>query len=527
MARADATHCARPAVVGRLPMGQCLRRIGPRAERVVVSFVYENAGLLAVSMVVAVLAYGYAIIDPSLSLDEQIAPAFGELGHGHAWNLALYRWGTVAFDFAVLGAANLHVLRPLLALTLLSVAATIYARLLPTMPAARYFFCLMFVTVPTFAYAMAFSFQSVEFAMAILLFVLGLKCLVDATSGPWVSSKGFAATLALWMLAASFYQDYGIVVSAWLIWMFFRAATGNRTELLRQSFLFGALLCASAVLDLLVAQTVVHVLSVPHQTYLAGYLDSATPGVRLMAFLHGVAHVYLSGAGPGRMSLAMAAVALPLLAASVPGSLAQRGGLVALAVTICFAPLVYGLGSIPPMRASSGLLFVVAGAAAFAVARSPSSIAFFVKCVIVYLVLQNCVSINNVFHYRSLAWEADKAVAVQLASRIYEVAPDVHGGGTVRVLFVGSYSRTLPSELQGQDLWVGGFDTWGENRTVRRQRMMSAAGVPAFRLATEEDYRAALPVVESMPAWPDPRSVARVGDVVIVKLGPANGFGQL
>ena len=169
----------------------------------------------------------------------------------------------------------------------------------------------------------------------------------------------------------------------------------------------------------------------------------------------------------------------------------------------------------------------MAGAAALAIARSPDAIAFFVKCAVVYLALQNCVAVNDVFHYESLAWEADKALAVQLAARIHDVAPDVHEDGAVRVLFVGAYTRRLSSELPGKDTWVGAFDTWGENKTVRRQRAMANAGFPAFRLATAEDYRAMLPVIEPMPAWPDPRAVARAGDVVIVKLGPPNGFDLL
>jgi hypothetical protein len=116
----------------------------------------------------------------------------------------------VAFNFAVLGGANLPFLRPSLALALLSVAATVYARPLPTSSAARSFFCLTFVTVPTFALAMTYSFQSVEFVVAIPLFVIGLKCLADATSGPQVSRRGLVMTVAFWVLAPSFYQDYGV-----------------------------------------------------------------------------------------------------------------------------------------------------------------------------------------------------------------------------------------------------------------------------------------------------------------------------
>lgn len=491
------------------------------------AFVSENAALLALSMACALLAYGYALADPALNLDEQIAPVFGTLGHGNSWNLALYRWGMVAFDFAVLGPANLHVLRPLLALALLSVAATVFARLLPTTAAGRAFFCLTFVTVPTFAHAMAFSFQSVEFALAILLFVLGLQHLVEATSEPRSSTAGLVMCFALWTLAQSFYQDFGIILAASLVWTLFAVVAGERSTLLRRGAAFAALLVASVVLNVLVAWTLVRLAGVPQQTYLSNRLGPATLDGRLGTLLRGVASLYFSGGSPGWLSLGVAAIALPLLGAAVPGPAGRRVALALLGVAICLAPVAYGLGAIPPLRAASGLLFVVAGAAALAVAHSPDSIAFFVKCAVVYLALQNCVAVNDVFHFESLAWEADRALAVQLAARIYDVAPDVHEDNAVRVLFVGSYARRLASELPGKDTWVGAFDTWGENKTVRRQRAMANAGFPAFRLATEEDYRAMLPVIERLPAWPDPRAVARERDVVIVKLGPPNGFDLL
>jgi len=478
-------------------------------------------------MAVGILAYGYALVDPALNLDEQIAPAFGTLGRANAWNLGIFRWGTVIFNYAVLGPANLHVLRPILALGVLSIAATVYARLLPTSCVARAFFCVTFVTLPTFAHAMAFSFQSVEFALAILLFVLGLKSFVAATSGPLVDGAGLVKTLVLWVLASSFYQDYGVILAASLCWAFFAVAAGKRTMLPRRAMAFVAVLAVSVMLNVIIAWTLVWLAGVSRPTYLTGRFGAATLGARISALLRGAASLYFSGDAPGRLSLGVTAVSLPLLGLFVRGSVVRRVGLALLGAAVCLAPIAYGLGSIPPLRATSGLLFVVAGTAAFAVERSPQPISFFVKCAVLYLLLQNAAAVNDVFRYESLAWEADKMLAIELAARIHEVAPDAHDGSAVRVLFAGSYRRQLASELPGQDSWVGAFDTWGENKTERRRRALNAAGFPAFQLATEKDYRTALPILERIPAWPDPRSVLRDGDVVIVKLGPLNGFGRL
>jgi hypothetical protein len=177
------------------------------------------------------------------------------------------------------------------------------------------------------------------------------------------------------------------------------------------------------------------------------------------------------------------------------------------------------------MRAASGLLFVVAGFCALAVAKSAVSIAFFVKCLVLSLVLSNCVAITNIFQYESLSWEADKALAINLAQRIYAVAPDIHADDrNVRILFVGSYQRKTALYLPGTRSWVGMFDTWGVNDVGRRKRAMNYAGFPDFRLASKEDYDAKQAMIGRMGAWPDIGSVARSGDVVIVKLGPPNGY---
>ena len=502
-----------------------LRSMGPRAERALVGFARRNAGLLGVALAFAILAYGYDVVSQALSLDEEMAPTFATLGRINLWNVALYRWGLAAFNFAVIDGSNLPFLRPLLAICLLAVTATVYAGILPTSRAARSFFCLTFVTVPTFAFALTFSFMAVEFVLSCLLFVLGLKCLLDATGRRETSYGGVAAALLLWILAPSFYQDYGVVLTAYLVYVFFHLGSDEGQPDVRQALWFAGVLAASAVIYLGLSMLLVRLLSAPRVPYLVKYL--APLGLTALAtFVQNVGSIYFSGDVYGTTSLAIAAISLPLLGASVPGSLGRRAGMAALGIAICFAPFAYGLGAIPPVRATSGLLFVAAGAFAFAVARSPDGIAFFVKCAVVYLALVNCIAVNNIFHYESLAWEADKALAIDLAQRIYDVAPDVHAG-KVRVLFVGSNRRSLAWQLPGADFWVGMFDTWGRNITVRRQHAMNHAGFPAFELATEEDYDASLPTIERMPEWPDKGSVARFGDLVIVKLGPANGFALL
>lgn len=501
-----------------------LRTLGPRVEGSLVALVRENAGLLALSTGFALLAYGYALVSPSLSLDEEIAPAFGELGRGNRWSVALYRWGLVAFQMAVLPGSNLPFLRPMLALLLLSLTATLYARMLPTTRTAQAFFAIVFVTVPTFAYAMTFSFMCVELVLALLLFVLGLRYLVAATECTPVAPRPLAAALVLWILAPSFYQDYGIVLTGFLVYAFFQLAEDRRSLLRAQASWFVPTLAISVAVYGGLSLAIAHAAGVGTGAYLLGYLAPERTGAVLAQFVRRMRGFYLHPSVYGTGSIRVAALALPLLGASVPGPASRRCALAALAVPIALAPFAYGLGVVPPIRATSGLLFLVAGTAAFAVAHSRPSVQLLVKAAVLWLVLGNCVAVNNMFHYESLAWEADRMLATELAGRIHAVAPDLQDVPGGRVVFAGSYKRTLPDELPGPDFWVGMFDTWGDNQILRRKRALGYAGFPDFRLASAEDYEASRPTLDAMPSWPAPGAVARHGDLVLVKLGPLNGY---
>ena len=501
--------------------------LGSRTERALVGFVRENAGLLAASMAFAVLAYGYALTNPTPSLDEETVPTFAELGRGNGWSVALYRWGLVAFQFAVLPGSTLPFLRPLLALALLAATATVYARLLPTTRTAQVFFAIVFVTVPTFAYAMTFSFMCVEFVLSILLFVLGLRCFVGATQGPRVDVGALAPAFVLWVAAPSFYQDYGVVLTAFLLHAFFRVAAGESVRAVgAQAAWFTATLLLAVVVYGLLSFAIALVSGVGTGAYLVSYVSSERSAAVLAQFVRRMRGVYLHPSVYGADTIRIAAAALPLLGAASGGSVRRRALLAVLGLAIPLAPFAYGTGIVPPIRAASGLLFLVAGAAAFAVACSGPSSASLVKLAVLWVALHDCVTINNMFRYESVAWEADRLLAGDLARRIQEVAPDVHASPAVRVVFAGSLERTLSDELPGPDFWVGMFDTWGENKTVRRKRAMVLAGVPDFRLGSAEDYASSRPLLDAMPSWPARGSVARHGDLVLVKLGPVNGFAE-
>ena len=490
-----------------------------------VTFVRENAAVLAVTTAFAVLAYGYGLTNPTPSLDEETAPTFAELGRANRWSIGLYRWGLVAFQALILPGSGLPFLRPLLALALLALTATLYARLLPTRRAAQASFAVVFVTVPTFAYAMTFSFMCVEFVIAILLFVLGLQRFVGVTEAPRVDPRALAPAVAWWVGAPSFYQDYGVVLTAFLVYAFFRLAAGDDLRAVGwQAAWFVATLLVAVVVYVLLSFAIARVSGVGTGEYLAGYVAPERTAAVLVQFLRRMRGFYFHPSIYGSDTVRLAALALPLLGASVRGSLGRRTLLATLGVAIALAPFGYGIGVVPPIRAASGLMFLTAGAAAFAVARTVSSAPVVVKLAVLWLALQGCVTINNMFRYESVAWEADRLLAADLARRIQEVAPDAHDSTGVRVVFSGSLDPSLADELPGPDFWVGMFDTWEENKTLRRKRAMVLAGVPDFRLGSAEDYASSTSLLAAMPSWPSRGAVARHGDLVLVKLGRESGF---
>lgn len=118
----------------------------------------------------------------------------------------------------------------------------------------------------------------------------------------------------------------------------------------------------------------------------------------------------------------------------------------------------------------------------------------------------------------------DQALAAQISDRIVEAHPDFDPRKTYAVDFFGahpfvtSYPRP-PSSTSGFS-----FFEWDGGNEERILDYMGLIGYANLRTPSFDQRRRDLSEFQQMSEWPSRDSVRIVGDVTLVKLGPARGF---
>jgi Glucosyl transferase GtrII len=175
-------------------------------------------------------------------------------------------------------------------------------------------------------------------------------------------------------------------------------------------------------------------------------------------------------------------------------------------------------GGTLPYRTLIGLPAAAAVLALFAAEISPSALRSWILLPLAVLVAIEFSWINNRQYYAGYwSLERDKVIGAEMLSRIRQILP---AQDSYTVTVVGKLRRkhdalipAVPTSTLGRS-----FFEWDGGSPERVAAFLNFLSDAKFSPATAEQTLAALEASGPMPPWPATNSIARMGDVVVIKL---------
>ena len=488
-------------------------------------FVRNNGALVVWIAVAAILSYGLAVANVTVSIDEELH----FISDSRAAWVQQGRFGIAAIKTLLGTALPLPYLRPALAILLLAASALlwcfVFARVtrggLERSPWLKTF-AVFFVSVPTNAYYLSFNTYNTEVSIG---FAVSAACVLFswrwiAESGRWAS---FLIGAVAAMLATSIYQSFLIlcatgVVAAYLLNL--QCCRDARqvaaSELVLRSLRLAAPIGVGYLLYRLIDASVAPSEKYGDVFFNWGKLDNAF----IFQWLRKYVVSFFVGTGfPGGWVVPPIAVAGAVAGAAMLVRARRAGDVlqVGMLLIVLVSPLLlsFAMGTPMPNRAQQ-VLPVAYGALIliFVVVLGLEAKARAVAAILTALLIAWNAQVNTrLFLSEYLMFERDKAGAHRIAERL--TAQGWSGAPAPLVVF-GSLAQPqelylIKSETIGASYWE-----WGDG-----QRATYFLGFLGYKLRppSPDEVKAVLPAAEAMPDWPKAGSVALIGGSAVVKFG--------
>lgn len=185
--------------------------------------------------------------------------------------------------------------------------------------------------------------------------------------------------------------------------------------------------------------------------------------------------------------------------------------------------MVGGGGLLLPSRTMIAVPYVMWLFAALALYKGGSGLRGLAAAALALLSLQMLHAHSTYNGARQLAMEHDKAMAGQVYERIARMVPDFDPRQANKIDFFGakpfqSVFPHIPTTTIGQS-----FFSWDGGNPYRIAAFMSLIGYQGLETIPPDELPILVPLYADMPAWPAEDAIRKVGDTILVKLGPEAG----
>jgi hypothetical protein len=487
------------------------------AQQRVWVFLAENAALLALSVAVGVFAHGYELTHLTFSIDEEIA---WQSGDGLSVWLHQRRWGMYLLQRFLLPHAVYPFTSAALAIVFLSLSAVLLVARTPTSRAAKAVFCALFVSFPTFAHVLGFSYMGASFALALALVVVAERLLAASLSGSrWLAVPALGALA----LAVGCHQSLLFVFPTLVAFDLCAAAFRNELS-------YAEAARRTGLIVVIAAAAVAAYFAVSYACGLRsdGYLESnvrwgAPPPRSYLAELWRSLGPFLEGA-PITYAL-LPTLLLPTLGLLTLAARTQRK-LLAYGLTLVFltGPLFVHLafGTWMSSRSMMALPFVFAGAWYLLFTHSPAVVRTAIAIFTCYAVISHSSAISRVSLTQELTYRADTLVASRLLDLIHDVRPTLAEDSS-SLAFVGRLDPPRSELFLKDEVFGSSFWAWDGGNPYRMYLFLQSLGMPTtVKLAPPEQWPRAMALSRDMPRWPARGCVQLRDGLVIVKLSEGN-----
>jgi hypothetical protein len=472
------------------------------------------------------LLYGYEIFNFSLSIDEEV----------HSRELALAggitqgRWaiGGLARVFPPLG--NMPMLSTVLFCGGLGLTACILARVLFRRHAAQWAFAGIFVSSPLWPHIAEFNTISWGFGIGCVLLTFALLLtLAERRFG----DIGAACLLAFATgIYQSFYAWFLVLLCIRHLSVLLGTAPDDETKAgeefpwLRSGLVaVGGLLGYLAVARLLLAAFSLQLSYVQGYVRLAEFTTGPAPAfrqtlLRIWNLLTGADPIYL---GYGHLVTPLSLLGLLIVVITLfarkrlrPSQRLLGGASLVAGLLIAISPILVSAGTAPARSLISWIPF-----GAFLAGVTLSNKSRFEKplyCLLVAaLFLSIWVSVS-LFYVDHIARERDLLLAARIMARVDQIITDPPPG-PIPFVVIGAPPKK-DDTLQKTEIFGYSFFEFQGGNPYRISAYLHLLGVDRMEVHLIEEVVPLRPVIEAMPVWPAPGSIAMVKGMLIIKLGP-------
>ena len=479
--------------------------------------------------ILLLLLYGYEIFDFSLSIDEELYAQFPDTW---TWWIPQGRWAMGLLSRVFPPVASVPVLAPAMFCTGLGVSAYLLARLLFRTPATQWAFAGMFVSSPIWPHVVEFN---------TLSWGIGIGCVMLTASLLLVlSERRFAGLWVVGLLALAtgiyqvFYTWFLVLLCLRLLSVLLGTAPEHRVR--AQAALpwlrIGVITAAGLLVHLAAGRVLLAAMAL-EPAYVGGHVhldDFATARSEALTRTLQRSWNLLSGADPIFIGYGHILTLLPLLGLLViVGRVVGRTHLTPLQRTLAAAGLAAALGlSAIPILMSAGTiptraLITWIPFSAFLAGVSLSNSGRFEKPLYGVLAATLLMSIwvsVSLFYADHVARVRDELLVGRLMARIDGVMSEPRQAAMPFVIVGGVHTKNpglSPTKIE--QFGSSFFESDGGNtyRVAAYLRILGIDTLEPRAIADVEPHRA---VIEAMPVWPAAGSVAIVGGILVIKLGP-------
>ncbi|MFY0483716.1 glucosyltransferase domain-containing protein [Flavobacterium sp. PLA-1-15] len=485
----------------------------------------KNYKLLLFSLAVALLTYGFALTNFTLTIDNE-TPIYSDFG------LEFGRWGQNLILYELFD-GHLQYFTLLISLLLYSFTGVRLAKIFNLESISAYFFCALFVTFPQISYQVVFAMMAYIAPIGILLSVFSIEFFLKGLESKEIKKKWFnflLATLVITFLL-SIYQAFILVpptIYALLILQnTFKDNFNLKTEI--KNILLLILLVIISVILYIIS---VKIICPPMDSN--GYLSSfASNGNgsnnHLLDFCLLWGDNLIGNFYYGERTFIITTVSsIALIIGFVLNKkliFIRTAAILVILLLPFFTSFFITSGYNPPrLYVTSNIVY--AFLIVYAINYFKIFEYTFTRITVILICTVNFYYITKLFYSSNEIYKHDLRIAEKIDGIILSKYPNFPLTEK-KVYFYGYFPYEYHNHLRlkNSEIFGGSFYSWDNGNNFRIINFFSVADVADYSiLNTREELDKVKDSIATMPAWPSSNSIKMIDDIVVVKLGESKGM---
>lgn len=484
-----------------------------------------NYKLLVFSFVIAVITYGFALTNYTLTIDNE-TPIYPDFG------MAFGRWGQNLFLYRLFD-GHLQYFTLLISLFLYSFTGVRLAKIFNLEGISAYFFCALFVTFPQISYQVVFAMMADIAPIGVLLSVFSIEFFLKGLEYKEIKKKWLNFLFVTLVIAflLSIYQAF-ILIPPTIYALLILQNTFKNNFNLKNEIKNILLLVLLVIISVILYVISVKIICPPMDSngYLASFASNGNgSNNQFLDFCLLWGDNLIGNFYYGERTFIIATVASVAL---IIGFVLNKK-LIFIRIAALFIILLlpfftsfFITGGYNPPRLYVTSNIVYAFLIVFAINYFKVFEYNFTRIAVILICTLNFYYITKLFYSSHKIYKHDLRIAEKIDEIILSKYPNFPLTEK-KVFFYGYFPYEYHDRfrLKNSEIFGGSFYSWDNGNNFRLINFFSVADVADYTiLNSKEDLNKVKDSITTMPVWPDPNSIKMIDDVVVVKLGKNKGM---